>query len=284
MGVLDSVGFRISHFYESSKEWCKRKLAHVNEAPFFVLGNQKSGTTAIAALLAERTGLSVTLDLTTQYSALVVDIYQGNASVDALIEPNRLEFSRDIIKDPNLTFLYPSLCQRFPDGHFIMVLRDPRDNIRSILDRLSLPGDEETLQLTHHRQSLSDYDGMFQAWRIVLDSSWMGLEGETYIEMLADRWKKATEVCLQNRERIALIRYEDFLEDKLAAINDLAARLGLPNKNEIEHKVDEQFQPQGQRRGMDWKEFFGERNLARIESRCRREMEALGYSDYRVIS
>ena len=35
-----------------------------DSTPIFLLGNQKSGTTAIAALLAEATDLSVTLDFT----------------------------------------------------------------------------------------------------------------------------------------------------------------------------------------------------------------------------
>ena len=37
--------------------------AGVNPTPVIILGNQKSGTTAIAALLAETTGKTVALDL-----------------------------------------------------------------------------------------------------------------------------------------------------------------------------------------------------------------------------
>jgi hypothetical protein len=111
----------------------------VNERPVFVLGNQKSGTTAIAVLLGQHTGLSTSLGLTTQHSGRVVDIHRGNAPIDALVQENELEFSRDLIKDSNLTFLYRYLRDRFPEARFAMVVRDPRANVRSILDRLSIP-------------------------------------------------------------------------------------------------------------------------------------------------
>jgi hypothetical protein len=70
----------------------ERELATANESPIIVLGNQTSGTAAIAVLLAERAGLSIAYDLTVGQSALVV--HRGRASLDTLVEQNQLEFSR----------------------------------------------------------------------------------------------------------------------------------------------------------------------------------------------
>lgn len=77
----------------SSRTWFERQLATVNESLIIVLGNQKLDTTAIAVLLAERAGLSVAYDLTIGHRALVADIYQGTAALDALVGGNQLEFS-----------------------------------------------------------------------------------------------------------------------------------------------------------------------------------------------
>jgi len=124
---------------------------------------------------------------------------------------------------------------------------------------------------------------MYEAWATVIDSSWMGIDADQYIEMLAARWQKAANIYLQNEENIELIRYEDFCADKVAAIEDLSTRLDLPRKNGIENEVDTQFQPRGSNRGVDWEEFFGAENLARIEARCVDEMRALGYEDFRTL-
>lgn len=112
MGVVEGIRFRLRRVYQTVDHYVRAWLASVNEAPIFVLGNQKSGTTAIAVLLAERTGLSVTWDLTMNYNSLVRDLYLGNAPIDALVERAQLPFSKDVIKDPNLTFLYELLRER----------------------------------------------------------------------------------------------------------------------------------------------------------------------------
>lgn len=280
MRVIRSLKRRAGRAYRVTKKWCSRALATVNEHPIFVLGNQKSGTTAVAALLGELTALSTTLDLTTLYSSLVVDIYRENAPIETLVEQNELEFSRDIVKDPNLTFLYPHLRNRFPNARFAIVIRDPRDNIRSILDRLNLSGNQDQLQINKHWESLTEYDGMYEAWMTILDSSWMGVSATHYIEMLAARWQKATRIYLENRNQIELIRYEDFIDNKEKAIAGLASRLGLPEEKDISDQVDTQFQSRGSNRGVSWVNFFGEKNLWRIESRCAEEMKTLGYIDF----
>jgi len=254
------------------REW----LASVNEAPIFVLGNQKSGTTAIAVLLAERTGLSVTWDLTMNYNSLVRDLYLGNAPIDALVERAQLPFSKDVIKDPNLTFLYELLRERFPRATFVMVVRDPRENIRSMLDRLDLPGDREDLPPERVGR-------MPEGWKWTVEGQWMGLEGETYVDRLAGRWKTVAQIYLKHQDDIELIRYEDFCQAKIDSIDDLVSRLGEEKTNSIEGKVDRQFQPRGHRRDVDWLSFYGKANLSRIEQRCAEAMDALGYDDFCTI-
>jgi hypothetical protein len=118
---------------------------------------------------------------------------------------------------------------------------------------------------------------------MVVDGSWMGIEDGNYIDRLAERWNRAAHMYLGNQNNIELIRYEDFIQRKVAAIDNLVSRLGEKKENQIEGKVDQQFQPRGHRRDVSWSSFFGKSNLKRIEKRCSEAMNAIGYGDYRTL-
>jgi hypothetical protein len=197
-------------------------------------------------------------------------LHSGDLSFPDFVRANKLDFSRDIVKEPSLTFLYEPLRSRFPDARFVMIVRDPRANIRSILNRLSLPGDMEDVRAP-------DLDGVSPEWQKVLDSRWLGVEGATYIDQLAGRWCLAADAYLQHRGEMLLIRYEDFEADKPGTIAQLAKTLGLPARHDVGAQADRQFQPRGNR-SVSWREFFGARNLDRIERICGEQMEMLGYS------
>jgi len=247
--------------------------AQINPVPIFVIGNQKSGTSAIAVLLAELTRLSLSMDLEREYlsrSQSYIRMKRGELSFETFLARNRLSFSRDIVKEANLTIFFNELAEHFPASRFVYVLRDPRDNIRSILDRLNLRGDLWQLGQDHYRK-------LTRGWDTVLDGTWLGLRGENYIEMLARRWNFMVDVYLKNRERIFLVRYEEFVRDKVGVIELLAQRLGLVEANGISDKVDVQFQPKGNA-GVSWRHFFGVENLLRIEEICGERMKTVEYA------
>jgi hypothetical protein len=74
-----------------------------------------------------------------------------------------------------------------------------------------------------------------------------------------------------------LVRYEDFMKDKVGEIVGLARRLGLEPAYDIADRVDTQFQPRGRLRGIPWLDFFGADNLAQIETICADRMQQFGY-------
>ena len=63
-------------------------------------------------------------------------MHRHEVPLDALVQRYRLAFSRPVVKEPNLTFLYDELVRRFPQARVGLIIRDPRDNIRSLLERL----------------------------------------------------------------------------------------------------------------------------------------------------
>lgn len=250
------------------RQWrfVQNRTGKVNHAPIIVLGNQKSGTTAIAALLAHHAGLSVTLDIPALWRGVEVDIREGRRSLATIVKKRRVAFRRDVIKEPYLSFMYPSVRETFPAARYVTVVRDPRDNIRSVLNRLNLPGHLHDVD----REPLSD------RWQRWFDPRAVGLEHATYIEVAATRWNIAADTYLRNPQCVVLARYEDFIADKVTFIATLADRVGLRHAAGIDHLVDVQFQPRGQR-ALHWQKFFGNANLETIESLCGDRMKELGY-------
>lgn len=179
--------------------------------------------------------------------------------LEDLIRAHKNHFSTPIIKDPKLTFFYQDLVRCFPRAKFLFVIRDPRDNIRSFLNRRDIPGNLEQIP--------SD------------KSHWVGqlppIAGENYIEQLANRWNLAADTYLAEPSRFTLVRYEDFSADKIGVIEQLARRMHMQIKGDISQSIDVQYQPPGDR-SRKWAEFFAD-NLQLIESICGDRMRCFGY-------
>ncbi len=255
---------------KGASTWVRKIISHPHKDPIFVLGNQKSGTSAIASLLAKVADCSVTIDLREEIKTPTFQLVRkGDLSFDKFIWINKLDFTKKIVKEPNLSIFYDELLLRFPDAKFVFVVRDPRDNIRSILNRLKVPGNLETL-------NEEDFPEISHAWSLILKGEWLGLEGNNYIDFLANRWNYLNEIYLHNQNNIALIRYEDFRNNKLEALKELALELDLTADSDITQWLDYQFQPRGAH-DISWHDFFG-LNLEKIERICAIKMRELGYS------
>jgi hypothetical protein len=230
----------------------------------FVLGVQKSGTTAIATLLAKLTDRSLGSDFThLDPPEERTRFFDGELPFGEYAASHRRAFGRDIVKDPNLTFFAGDLRQTFPKARLVFISRDPREQIRSLLDWMERPGDRDEI----------DTAPLPENQRMLLEGRWPRVEGRNYVERLAARWRAGADACLA--EDVALIRYEDFVGDKVGALTDLAHRLGLEPVADISDQVDTQFQSRGRPR--PWLEVYGERNLALIEEACASRMAQLGY-------
>jgi hypothetical protein len=237
----------------------------------YILGNQKSGTSAIAGLLGRMAALTTTIDL---YREVLKPTYHkvlwGQLAFDAFVRRNRWDMSREVVKEPNLTLLHDFLRLRFPQARTIFVVRDPRHNIRSILNRLDLPGDAADLDA-------SAFERMAPGWRLVVAGQDLRLGPGSYIEHLALRWRAMVRIYQQHAEEMVLLRYEDFLKDKEAALEHTLRRVGRAPVSSVRDRLDVQFQPAGDHSTTPH-QFFGARNLETIESLCAAEMRSLGYA------
>ncbi len=257
--------------YRIRERW-RRYTSQANPNPILVFGNQKSGTSAVTALLGETTGLSYTVDMFCLYGDLEERLLKKETSLDELLDRARFYFSREIIKEPGFTFFYKELCTHFPNSPQVFVLRNPYDNIRSILNRANLPGNLEDLKDTHWhyiREKLP-------YWQVVFDGTLADHKGNTYIETLALRCRRVFEIYLNSKTNVIPIRYESFKENKVEVIHKLASDLNLPIKHNIEQIKDTQFQPKGNS-SIDTETFFGERNMERIRKICGEVAFKVGY-------
>lgn len=250
------------------------RFAKIEKDPIIVLGHQKAGTSAIAVLLAKATGVSATIDMfQPNRASLRFEVFDGEIPLSEFIQKNRLYFSTKIIKEPNLTFLYDELLETFPRAKFVFVVRDPRDNIRSILNRLKIAGDRETLDAKEIRFLSDEY---MSIWQAIIDGRMPKTRGDTYIEKLAHRWVVSAQEYRQHRNNMVLVKYEDFLLDKQSKIAETADKVGLPVKFDITDDLETNFQPPGNR-NVKWHTFFGDQNLSRIEAITHQEMIHFGY-------
>ncbi|MGB5952353.1 MAG: hypothetical protein WBG57_07555, partial [Ornithinimicrobium sp.] len=168
--------------------------------------------------------------------------------------------------------LFPALEQAFPEARFVFVVRDPRQNIRSVLNRLSLPGDLESLTEEHSASVAQTRPG----WIPILTGASFGSGGGQYVDALAERWVRANEVYANASDRMTLVRYEDFDAAKRSVIEQLATELGFTVAHDISARQDRQYQPRGDR-SIAPAAFFGQENLERIERHCGTLMPSFGY-------
>jgi hypothetical protein len=155
----------------------------------------------------------------------------------------------------------------FGSTRAVIVVRDPWQNIRSILERVDVRGDLDNVVRGKRRIN--------RTWQSALAGSDLGLSPQHYIDVLAKRWLRAAEIADELKDRLALVRYEDFSRDKRGTVERLAKELSLPVVEDISAIVDRPFQPRG--RGADPKVFFGE-NYERIARICGPVATKYGYA------
>lgn len=264
--------YRILQRSQQQVQWFISNLGYaVHKDPVFIFGNQKTGSTAIAALLAQATQNTAILDMFYRIPWTVeTRLLQKSLPFGTFVQRHRRLFSAKVIKEPDLVFFLDDLTACFPASKMVFLLRDPRDNIRSILNRLNLPGSQEQLTEPQFANLPS------QLWRIVMEGTLFGTQGNSYIETMALRWRKMVELYESRSDRILLLRYETFLEDKVGCIGRLADQLDLRATTDISSAVDTQYQPRGDRSTRPL-EFFGRSNLAVIERVCGEKMRQYGY-------
>ena len=216
--------------------------------------------------------MTTALDFLPLHGDLYVKAFKKEMTIPEFVSKHKLYFSKGVIKDPGLTYYCGELRAFFPHGRFVFIIRDPRENIRSILNRLNIPGKFDELS-----KEITDNLPGHKMWRDYVEGTIPRVGGNNYIEKLASQWNRVADIYTKHAETLTLIRYEDFVKDKIGSLVSLANSVGLGYKHNIDHLLDVQFQPKGDH-SLSWLEFYGKDNLCRIETICGNHMRRFGYA------
>ncbi len=222
-----------------------------------ILGHQKTGTSAIASLLALMTGASYSqdpfyhVDMGAAEVLRKTTIWPEHLALAARQHPHL--FRSQIVKDPDFIYFFEQLKPVYPSAKFVFVARRPEDMIRSIVGRLGLTVEALEKPAEALRDQLPN-----QHWFAVLGGlgdrqSTPSESGESAtppsaIWTLLKRWTECNQCFFENERAMHLIRYEDFNQDKLSTIQELAAYLKMPARHDISDSINRQFQPSGRSR------------------------------------
>ena len=250
-------------------ERARATLTRPHPAPLFLFGNQKAGGTAIAGLLSAATGLRASLDLEGTTAPRFAKLMRGETTLETFVAKNAWSFSAPIVKDGNLTFVAEPLMAHFGVARAIFILRNPYHNIRSILDRLKLPGNLARIDVAAIRANAT--------WRGILSGEDLGFEPGHYVATLARRWQRAAEICEGGGSAFVRVRYEEFLAGKRDEIARLARAFDFETPNDIAALLEHDFQRRGNP-AVAPREFFGAENLRRIADICGETAARLGFA------
>ncbi|UII27792.1 sulfotransferase [Fulvivirga maritima] len=186
-----------------------------------VVGCERSGTSAISNLLARATKKNILDDPEyTWYLYPIIFLQKFTFSLRLFVDINKYY----IVKVPGFATILPYLRYiSLFKFRVIYVIRDPRDNVASILERLEY-----------------DFNGLF------LNVAWLRCSPRNIVETLSYRWNKYLQLCLeyksQHPDEVKIIRYEDFLNDKGSVLKGIADFCELKfDINEIENELDIQY-------------------------------------------
>jgi hypothetical protein len=198
-------------------------------------------------------------------------LHQGALPIQDLIAKYPYLFAFDLIKDPNFALWAGDLMDAFPDAVSFAIVRDPRQNIRSIFDRVGLDGRVSDISRVRFDPNIP------KPWISYLKGEYHNNGHQNPVRVAAKRWSQINEAILAHKDRIKIIKYENFVLAKEESILDLLYYAGFSHENEINDLVDVQFQPAG-RTKIAPLQFFGDKNYAEIVKCCYATASKLGYT------
>lgn len=235
------------------EKWPRRSVRPVGlERPLIIVGAPRSGSTllfeTLAACLPVYTVQGESHRQIEQFAALRPDargfdsnrLVRADASEDmaSALRQAFWDSMRDrsgappldgaqgvrlLEKTPKNALRVPFLDAVFPDACFIYLVREPRDNIASLIE-----GWQSRRFVTYPH--LPGWQG--PPWSFLLIEGWRELAARPVAAIAAAQWQQAHSTLLDDlaavpAERVHALRYEDFLQDPQAHVNAIAGFAGL---------------------------------------------------------
>ncbi|NNC88162.1 MAG: sulfotransferase [Akkermansiaceae bacterium] len=152
--------------------------------------------------------------------------------------PGKLRF---LEKTPKNALRLPFLRALFPEARFLVLYRDPRENVSSLMEAWRRGG-------RHYRafQSLPDWPAgecwKKGEWRMLLPPGWPELRGRSLAEIAAFQWRQSYAVLLDDLARLpadqwCAVHYSDLLADPAGEIGRLCRFADLRLDGSLQERV-----------------------------------------------
>ncbi len=243
-----------------------RKIRDIIHKPnpdaILLFGLNKSGTSVTINLIAQRANITFFDDFTYNLGDWDNVVY-GREDFIKYLNKHGYTFSKDLLRFPMNQQAIDFAFSYFYMRKYIITVRNPIDNIKSILAKLKLPGNLEALDVS----------------KLNLHPSWIGMLNRKshYIDSLIHCWKETYSLKeVIDSPNAVIFNYEDFKSDKERYITQKVYELGLEPKMSIKEFINVQYQPKGT--GTSNLEFFGHKNLNKIITQTETLARNFGYN------
>ena len=205
-----------------------------NKNGHLVFGVQKSGTSVIANTLAYCSKESLTLDHASFWPTLRMSSQDKSLYVARLFERHPLSLGSTFIKEPCMT-ISPEVFKRHRPNKCILVIRDPLDTARSILDRLNVPIESKLLNL----------DSIPATWHdLFLQTS----KNQPPFIRLIEYWCMCMDNTFWHDSDVIRVHYEQFISNPDDIVQLVLNGLELNYKRPASEVIGVQVQPRGKNR------------------------------------
>lgn len=216
-------------------------LLSVNFSPnrngHLIFGVQKSGTSVIANALAYCSKRSLTLDHKSLWPTLQLQESSLRAYVSRQFERHPISIGTTFIKEPCMTFR-PEIFKEHRPNKSVLIIRNPLDTARSILNRLDVPLDSQRLEV----------NSIPRAWRgLFIHSS----KNEPPFIRAIKYWCMLMDKPFWHDQEIKWVHYEDFLNSPDDVVRAVLEFLELKQRRPAADIISTQIQPKGKNRGQN---------------------------------
>ena len=130
---------------------------------------------------------------------------------------------RFLEKTPKNALRIPFFNNVFPDARFIVLWRDPRENLGSIIDAWQSGG----------WRTYNGLDGFDGPWSLLLPPGWRALNGRPLEDIAAAQWDITNRMVLDDlawlpRERWTVVQYAELLSQPANTVRRLCAFMDVP--------------------------------------------------------
>jgi hypothetical protein len=129
---------------------------------------------------------------------------------------------RFLEKTPKNALRVPFLKQLFPDARFILLWRDPRENLSSIIEAWR----------SGQWKTYNGLDGFDGPWSLLLPPGWRAMQGRPLEDIAAFQWDSANRFALSDLAELPAstwkaVSYAQLLDDPRATIRALCEFIGI---------------------------------------------------------